>query len=261
MFIVKYERYIDIFDIKTKKFYLVRFTDEVVEGIGKKRNPAQQKSYALRVAMMSDGLMRIMNIPYPVFHDRLYEMTGVNIAQKMMNNAFTRFINEQSVQSRKNVSLNKNFKNMFIGTPVNPDIIEENKKGVHSAKWLVYTTNATNFNILGEVGSNLSKETSTTLHAIRELIKENKLIIKDVSLKTYNANLDWAFVIYATPVYNDSHDFWNEVVLIGDCQISYDEIDETCNKLFSDNLLKNNEFQDYIQELIEKLFSIANDED
>ena len=209
---------------------------------------------------MSEGLMHIMDMPYPEFHDKLYEMTGINIANKVMNTSFTRFMSQQTSEAKKNVTVKKDFKNMIVGTALNPDMLEDDPKGVHTAKWKAYTVNATNLNIFGAVGEELKTDTSVTGEEIKRLLRENKLIIKDVVIKTYNANLDWAFGFYVGPVYNDFNDYWSETVLIGDCQISYDEIDATCNKIFSDNLIKSNEFQDYCQELIDKLFAIANDE-
>lgn len=146
---------------------------------------------------------------------------------------------------------------MIIGSAVNPDVLVENKGNEHSMKWKVYMSEVKMPSLM-YFQENLIKSPNKAIEPIQKMIADKRAIIRDVAIKCYSANLDWMMMFYLGLVQYSGDGQWYECILIGDCQVSEDEITLTFKKAFSDELMKDKKFAEMADDLMYALFDKAN---
>ena len=219
-----------------------------------KQQDINKTVYAAQVANEIGQVAPIVKKSFDYVHQQVYEIAGLNPGQIIINHA----IKQTDIEQKQSLTIPKKLKEMLIGSTVNPDVLTPDKEKEHSMKWKTIWMDvktpkfsSTNLNLLNEKNNDI-------VNYVRNMITEGRAVIHDVAIKCYNANLDWMMIYYLGPIYYQADESWYECVMLGECQVSEDEITLTFEKVFSDELMKDKKFAEMADDLMYALFDKAN---
>ena len=210
--------------------------------------------YATQVANDIMHIASIVEQPFEIIHYKVYEIAGLNAGSIIINHA----LKQTDIDKRQSLIIPKKMKELIVGSTVNPDVLKPDAAKEHSMKWQMIWMKVTEPYLPSTTLHNLNEQRNKPVEHTRKMITDGKAVIRDVVIKCFNANLDWLMAYYLGPVYYEPDNLWVECVMIGQCQVSEDEITLTFKKTFSDELMKDKKFAEMADDLMYALFDKAN---